>query len=357
MTEYDIIFITNLPAFYKVQLYQALAERARVGVIFLAATSKARTSDFYQASSHFSSLFLHDGTVESRSRAKTTYRLWQALQHMRASLLVVGGWDAPEYWFALKKANVLHRAMALESSGMESVAKGVKGALKRWFVSQLDRAFPSGLSHAHLLSRLGFQGQMHLTQGVGLFNHSGKRKTLSSFQGRFLYVGRLAPEKNLTFLLHVFATLPQYTLTLAGTGPLLENLKHQAAPNVTFLGHVPNSVLSEVYAAHDVLVLPSLQEPWGLVVEEALYHGLPIIASNRVGCAEEWVVKPQTGFLFDPTQTDSLHTILEKISHPATFLDIQTRVLQINFEERDERQKNCYWDGCLLGNMRHMQAI
>jgi glycosyltransferase involved in cell wall biosynthesis len=347
MTEHDIIFITNLPAFYKIQLYQALAEHARVGVIFLAATSKTRTPDFYQAPSHFSSLFLHEGTVESRPRVKTSYRVWPTFQHLGSHWWGVGGWHAPEYWLALKQAKVLHRAMALESSGMESVTKGVKGALKRWFVSQLDVAFPSGQSHANLLSHLGFQGQMHLTQGVGLFNRSGKRKTLSPFQGRFLYVGRLAPEKNLTFLLRVFAQCPQFSLTLAGTGPLLDTLKYQASPNVSFLGHVPNSILSDVYAAHDVLVLPSLQEPWGLVVEEALYHGLPIVASNRIGCAEEWIVQPKTGFLFDPTQPESLHTALKKIAHPTTFIDIQTRVLQINFEERDERQKRCYWDGVI----------
>ena len=42
-----------------------------------------------------------------------------------------------------------------------------------------------------------------------------------------------------------------------------------------------------MYAEYDILILPSLSEPWGLVVEEALYYGMPVIISDRVGCRSE----------------------------------------------------------------------
>ena len=73
----------------------------------------------------------------------------------------------------------------------------------------------------------------------------------------------------------------------------------KAPQNVTFAGHIPNDKMSALYDEHDALLLPSLIEPWGLVVEEAVYHGMPVIVSNRVGCAHEMVIEPKTGYVLE----------------------------------------------------------
>jgi glycosyltransferase involved in cell wall biosynthesis len=107
-----------------------------------------------------------------------------------------------------------------------------------------------------------------------------------------LFVGRLVREKGVRVLLDAWrrADLGEgAVLALAGDGPLRDELAREPA-DVQALGFVPRDHLPALYAAADVLVLPSIRtetflEPWGLVVNEAMHQGTPVIASDAVGAA------------------------------------------------------------------------
>ena len=101
----------------------------------------------------------------------------------------------------------------------------------------------------------------------------------------------------------VLARHPDSRLELAGNGPLKDSLVQRAADlgicaSVTFLGSRNIDELAELYLASDVLVLPSHSEPWGLVANEALSYGCPVIISDACGCAPAVVKENVTGFTF-----------------------------------------------------------
>jgi glycosyltransferase involved in cell wall biosynthesis len=103
-----------------------------------------------------------------------------------------------------------------------------------------------------------------------------------------LYVGRLVREKGVEVLLRAWRRLevPEATLVLAGEGPL----RGADEPDVRFLGRVPRAQLPVAYAAAGAVVVPSLAtrrflEPWGLVCNEAMHAGTPLVASSAVGAA------------------------------------------------------------------------
>jgi len=118
-----------------------------------------------------------------------------------------------------------------------------------------------------------------------------------------LFVGRLLPEKGLETLFDAYGAasreIDEPALVVAGEGPLRGALEKRAAdedlPRVKFLGFVQPEELSAVYAAADVFVLPSLVEPWGVVVNEAMAAGLPVILSERVGAAADLVIEGENG--------------------------------------------------------------
>ena len=58
---------------------------------------------------------------------------------------------------------------------------------------------------------------------------------------------------------------------------------------------------------------PALEEPWGLVINEAMASGLPVLSSRNVGAAEELVVEGKTGYLFDPSSVEEMARALAKI--------------------------------------------
>jgi glycosyltransferase involved in cell wall biosynthesis len=90
----------------------------------------------------------------------------------------------------------------------------------------------------------------------------------------------------------------------------LKNLA-QKSPRVTvfFQGFQNQTRLSQYYHAADLLILPSYEsETWGLVVNEALHHGLPCVVSNSVGCAPDLIVTGVTGYSFETGSSLSLAT-------------------------------------------------
>jgi glycosyltransferase involved in cell wall biosynthesis len=108
-----------------------------------------------------------------------------------------------------------------------------------------------------------------------------------------LFVGRLIVSKRPADLVALAERFPDLHAVFAGSGPLEKDLKDQTARRIparaTFLGFQNQAALPGIYAAADLLVLPSAYEPWGLVVNEALASGLPVVASDRVGAAYDLV--------------------------------------------------------------------
>jgi glycosyltransferase involved in cell wall biosynthesis len=190
---------------------------------------------------------------------------------------------------------------------------------------------------------VGFDGELVLTGGVGLPNKT-KRQSNSDrvFSGRFLYVGRLSSEKNITVLLRVFSlpSMQNYQLSVVGNGPEFEALKLVASNNVKFISHIKNEKIHEIYESHDVFILPSISEPWGLVVEEALFYGLPVLASTQVGSVEDLVIESGAGLAFDPFSVGSLKSVIELMVQ--NYEKYAAAVRSINFRIRDENQIHAY---------------
>lgn len=133
-----------------------------------------------------------------------------------------------------------------------------------------------------------------------------------------LFVGRLVAVKGVDVLLQAFADVrercPDAELLVVGDGPQRGPLEAQARRgglgHVRFYGHRSPAELPRFYAAADVFVLPSREEPWAVVVNEAMAFGLPVIASDQVGAAYDLVLPQETGFIVPAGETHALGTAL-----------------------------------------------
>jgi glycosyltransferase involved in cell wall biosynthesis len=117
----------------------------------------------------------------------------------------------------------------------------------------------------------------------------------------FLFVGRFEEEKGVRDLVRAFGQVPDPGLTLSfvGSGSLEGELTSAAArdPRISIVGHVPHDRLAPHLARARCLVLPSVTtptfaEPWGLVVNEAMHAGIPVITTSAVGAAAHGLVQP-----------------------------------------------------------------
>ncbi|QSR86413.1 glycosyltransferase family 4 protein [Candidatus Methylacidiphilum infernorum] len=135
-----------------------------------------------------------------------------------------------------------------------------------------------------------------------------------------LFVGRLVEEKKPLVLLEAFKKVVRERnawLLFVGEGPLKERIQEisqkEAIPNVVTAGFLDQKELPKAYTAADIFVLPSVRDTWGLVVNEAMNFGLPVIVSSLVGCARDLVREGKNGFIFPAGDTHSLSLCLRKL--------------------------------------------
>jgi len=115
----------------------------------------------------------------------------------------------------------------------------------------------------------------------------------------------------------VAAGLAESVLIYAGDGTLRKEIETEArslgvGDRVRFLGFVNQTQLPGLYSAADVMVIPSEYEPFGLVVNEAMLCGCPVVASDRVGAVRDLIVPGETGFVFPCGETVALASVLRE---------------------------------------------
>lgn len=185
---------------------------------------------------------------------------------------------------------------------------------KRFIFRAVDGAKVSGPDGAAFAARYGLPRSRasFVTQSVDTARFEAQalnssvgpelRRRLGLVGCTFLFVGRLWTGKGLDQLFNAYerlcAEVPDVSLVLVGDGPDEARYRARAAglPNVTFAGWVEDE-LEHYFAASDVLVFPTLGDPYGLVVEEAMAAGLPVITSDAAGDIRERVGEPERGFV------------------------------------------------------------
>lgn len=131
-------------------------------------------------------------------------------------------------------------------------------------------------------------------------------------KNEFIYVGRLSEEKNLHALIQAFRQYRRaggtWSLNVVGDGPERENLVRQAAGEaaIEFYGWASYEEIPALLSQASAFVLPSVYEPWGLVANEAMAAGLPVLISRQCGCYPELCREGSNGFHFDPGDIDEL---------------------------------------------------
>lgn len=169
----------------------------------------------------------------------------------------------------------------------------------RWFHRRTQTTLVPSVSQRLELQRRGFDNLTLMACGVDsqLFNPARRIQTLREQWGlenddiALLYVGRLAPEKNLGLLRQCLQAARQHApqrrirLIVVGDGPQRSTLEQQL-PDALFCGTQRGEALAEHYASADIFLFPSLIETFGNVVLEALASGLGVVAYDQAAAAQ-----------------------------------------------------------------------
>lgn len=208
---------------------------------------------------------------------------------------------------------------------------GWRETLKRFVVSKAQGFFCYGSKSAEYILKLGMKPKHILVANNSVDNNKVASVHAEAFKTRdqvkqsynlrkynFIYVGRLIGVKNLDNLLAAYKALDDsnWGLIVLGDGDEEVKLKKYKSDNnldgICFIEGQPWFDVPKILALADVFVLPSYSEPWGLVVNEAMASGLPVIVSNKCGSAFDAVLEDSNGYTFNPYNVEELTSIFKK---------------------------------------------
>jgi 1,2-diacylglycerol 3-alpha-glucosyltransferase len=202
--------------------------------------------------------------------------------------------------------------------------------LKSLIIKRYKSALVGGKSHREYLVQLGLNSDAiflgYNVVGNKNFHPDNIRHLPRPInKSYFLAINRFISKKNLSLLISAYAQYRQensnllWDLVLSGDGQLRPQIEQQINElGLTEFVHLPGFLQQEEllpYFAHaNCFIHASIQEQWGLVVNEAMAAGLPVIVSNCCGCFEDLVIEGVNGFGFDPTNQQALTDLMLKMS-------------------------------------------
>lgn len=285
------------------------------------------------------SLF-EDRPITMQSRKAVINRVRSVIGELRPQVVVISGWDAPASLVALQWCLETGTPTVLMSESQQQDERRVwwKEAIKSRIVQLNNAGFAGGAPHKAYLNILGMPEERIFTgcdivdndyflQGSesARENAIALRKQYDLPERYFLASSRFVQKKNLSRVLQAYAlylksvrNIP-WKLVMLGDGPLKDeivNLREELGLSEMVLmpGFAQYPDLPVYYGLAGAFVLASTSEQWGLVVNEALASGLPVIVSSRCGCAIDLVKNDHNGFTFDPYDVDALSRHLSHVA-------------------------------------------
>ena len=267
------------------------------------------------------------GPVSRMSDESFRKALAKALWDFQPEVVFVPGWGSGRALQSLQWC-LEHRIPAVvmsESTPWDATRSRFPEWVKSRLLSLFSSALVGGASHVRYLELLGFSPQRIFT-GYDAVDNAFFAAEVSGIPPKngekrsFLASARFVPKKNLTFLLTAYARyrsrslqagLNPWDLILLGDGPLRPQLESLATElelegSLQMPGFVQYPDLPRWYAKASCFVHASLIEPWGLVVNEAMASGLPVLVSRPCGCAADLVREGVNGWTFDPMDQKAL---------------------------------------------------
>ena len=242
------------------------------------------------------------------------------IRKFRPDTVLVSGWIDKTYLRIAKQAKQQGCVVVggCDTQLTMTTTQSIRARIGKLFLpSCFDTLWVAGDRQRLLANRLGFTGERcwhgFYTCDVELFTRARPKQS----NREFLFVGRLVEEKGIRSLVesyrryHGGASRP-WNLRVVGNGPFasmvhnVEGIHHQS--------FVSPSELPQLYEGASAFILPSLFEPWGVVLHEAATSGLPLIASTACGAAVHLLSNGANGFTFSPGNSQQLSQRMDQLA-------------------------------------------
>lgn len=321
-----VLFVSNYPSPYRVDFFNLLGKHVDLTVAFtekIEAQKHRSLQWFNEDYSEFKAVFL--STQFEIGKVKVSKEIIPLLKS-NFDHIILGGYTSGTQMIAIEYMKMHKMPFTIEADGgLISDDSRLVFLIKRHFIGSADSWLSSGKATTMYFKHYGakeenvfyypFTSQrkkdLDLAQIIDSKEKAKIREKLGINESRMvLFVGQMIHRKGIDILLKAAQELPDnVAVVLVGSEPTKEYLdmrKKLNLKNVYFVGFKVKDKLAEYYAAADLFVMPTREDIWGLVINEAMSYGLPIVSTDRCVAALELVENNVNGLIVPVENSVSL---------------------------------------------------
>ena len=337
-----ILFLANIPTPYRVCFFNELGKLCDLTVLFERKTSNYREPSWFNNNFiGFKAVFLK-GTNINKSKA-VCFNVKKYLKKELFDIIIIGGYESLTDMLAINYLKFKRIPFILNADGgfINRDESCFKRAIKRYYISSADFWLSTGKITNSYLKNYGanpkaifiypittrLQKEI-IKDPIDNKIRRNLRDNLNICEEKvILSVGQFIHRKGFDILLKACEKIPkEYGVYIVGGKPTQDYLvlkKKLELSNVHFIGFRSKEELKEYYMASDLFVLPTREDIWGLVINEAMAYGLPVITTDNCIAGLELVKDYENGFII-PVEDET--TLANKINEILTDDDLRTKM-------------------------------
>lgn len=302
-----VLFLVNIPSPYRVDFFNELGTLCDLTVLYERRAAADRDSSWSgHGATTFREVFLPG--IRTKADAALCPSVLKYLRDRSFDIVVVGGYSTPTGMLAIAALKALKIPFMLNvDGGFIREDHWLVGRAKTWFIGSATAWLSTGMATSKYLAHYGArQEAIHeypftsvraadvATHPATMSEREDLRRTLGICEPRSIVsVGQFIHRKGFDVLIRAAAELDQNVGVYIIGGTETEEYSRLRADlqvtNVHFIGFLNADQLRQYYRAADLFVLPTREDVWGLVVNEAMAQGLPVVTTDRCGAGVEMV--------------------------------------------------------------------
>ena len=327
-----VLFLTNIPSPYRVEFFNELGKYCDLTVLYERKSASDRDDRWVsEKENNYKAIYLKGKNI--RNDASISMEVLKYLNINKFDIFVIGGYSTPTGMLAIQILKMKKIPFILNSDGgFIKQDKKLVYKIKKYFISSANWWLSTGKLTNKYLEHYGAKREnIFIYPFTSIKESEIIKKTLTKEQklqlrkeleldgeNIILSVGQFIYRKGYDLLIEEWSNIDEkYKLLLIGSGndkeKLINIIEEKKIKNIEILDFKTKSELRKYYLAADLFILPTREDIWGLVVNEAMACGLPVITTDKCIAGIELVSNGKNGYIIRLDEMNNIQKYIDKI--------------------------------------------
>ena len=330
MVKKRVLYITNIPSPYRVEFFNELTKYMDVTVAFELRNAKNRDASWQSEENYkFKAIFMKP--LITRTESAYCPEVFKLLKEFKNDIIVVGGYATPTGMAAILYLKAKKVSFYLNcDGGFASNDSLFKKKVKAFFIGSANYYLSTGVGADKYLVYYGAKKENIFHYSFSSLREADIAKNIGTYEEKLsirqklginerrmiIYVGSFIPRKGVDILLKACKYMEDTAVVLVGgsnMSPYKDITSDGVKCNIYPMGFKQKEEVKQYYRAADIMVLPTREDIWGLVVNEAMAEGLSVITTNRCLAGLSLVKNDENGYIVQVDDIEATKNAIERV--------------------------------------------